>query len=107
MYGELVERDLVLSTCRFKMMGLHAGPSQVQQMALSSWAELRLVPVRLEEPPMTAARQQRAELAMLDGVAPPVAQPTWEAGLGQAVSDKFVTKCYKMLQKCYKIGALG
>ena len=51
--------------------------SQVQQMALSSWAELRLVPVRLEEPPMTAARQQRAELAMLDGVAPPVAQPTY------------------------------
>ena len=80
-YGELCDRDLLLSTCSYQLLKLRAAPSQVQQCAMMAWGALKKAPVLLEVPPMTTRRQNAIELAAYDGVPPPQPQPQWRAGI--------------------------
>ena len=86
-YGPLCDdRDLVHTTCQFKLLQSSKEPSQVQQLAIAAWAELEKVPVFLGPPPTTpAGRKRRADalaLAQYDGdESPPVTMPIWQEGL--------------------------
>ena len=79
-YGPLCDRDMPLSSCTYQLMQFDAGPSQVQQLALAAWGQLKQTPAQLVEPEMTTRRQTAIELAAYDGEPPPVAQKVWEAG---------------------------
>ena len=70
-YGDLCDRDLLLGTCRYKLLTLRAEPSQVQQLAMAAWGRLEKAPAFLAEPEMTTRRANRIELARYDGEPPP------------------------------------
>ena len=80
MYGDLAQRDLLLSRCTFARLASSIAPSQVQRQALATWGQLTLKPVKLQMPEMTARRKNRIDLAAYDGVAPPNAKSVWTEG---------------------------
>ena len=79
-YGPLCDRDMPLSGCTYQLMRVDAGPSQVQQLALAAWGQLKRTPAQLVEPEMTSRRQTAIQLAAYDNEPPPVAQKVWKAG---------------------------
>jgi len=79
-YGDLCERDLLYTTCRYQRLKLNAGPSQVQQEAMAAWGSLDVVPLKMQWPEMTPAREKRIALAAYDGVPPPELKPVWVVG---------------------------
>ena len=80
-YGELCDRDLLLSTCQYKLFEREQQPSQVQQAAMAAWAAVKTTPTQLVMPEMTPRRERRIELAQYDREEPPRAQPVWLHGM--------------------------
>ena len=59
-YGELCDRDLLLSTCRYALFAKSPSASQVQQLAMASWGALERAPAEVVE--QRSARAQQREL---------------------------------------------
>ena len=78
-YGDaLATPDLLHSTCRFALLDVAAGPSELEKVALTAWGSLRKRPVYQET---VAPSEKSAMRALFAGDPAPVPTITWRPGL--------------------------
>ena len=88
-YGELCDLDLPLTTMTYKLLSLRTEPSQVQQLAMASWAKLRLAPADHVAPELSGSGQKRHTLAQWAGDTINT-QKVWVSALRDTISGAHV-----------------